>query len=157
MQTRLTSCVLLAVLVTAVMLAPVRGVSQPGDEPLAHLPVQGRVSPAGGFVGDLTIVAFTVGDAGQLLLTAVLNGTATHRTGARTQVTQQTFTAPATLLDAGRTTDVVLLEIEPITLTSPRVQIRLAQVTLDIDDLPSEGGVLVPLLNELSLARGLSG
>jgi hypothetical protein len=157
MQTRLTSCVLLSVLVTAVMLAPERGAAQPGDEPLAHLPVQGRVSPTGGFVGDLTIVAFTVGDTGQLLLTGVLNGTATHRTGARTQVTQQMFTAPATLIDAGRTTDVVLLELEAITLTSPRVQIRLAQITLDIDDLPSEGDVLVPFLNELSLARVPSG
>jgi hypothetical protein len=149
MQTRLTSYVLLAVLVASVMLVPGRGVAQPGDEPLAHLPVQGRVSPAGGFVGDLTIVAFTVGDAGQLLLKGVLSGTATHRTGTRTQVREQTFTAPATLIDAGRTTDVVLLEIEPITLNSPRVQIRLAQITLDVDELPSEGDGLMPLLNEL--------
>jgi hypothetical protein len=150
MQTRRTSYALLVVLVSAVTLAPERGAAPPGDEPLAHLPVQGRVSPAGGFVGDLTIVAFTVGDTGQFLLTGVLNGTATRRTGAQTQVTQQTFTAPATLIDADRTTDVLLLEIAPIVLTSPRIQIRLAQITLDIDDLPSEGDVLVPLLNELS-------
>jgi hypothetical protein len=121
-----------------------------GDKPLAHLPVRGRVSPAGGFVGDLTIVTFSVGNAGQLFLTGVLNGTATHRTGAQTQVTRQTFTAPATLIDSGRTTDVLLLEIESMILTPRGVQIRLAQITLDIDDLPSEGDVLVPLLNEPS-------
>jgi hypothetical protein len=98
----------------------------------------------------LTIVALTVGDAGQLLLTGVLNGTATHRTGAETQVAQQAFTAPATLLDAGRTTDVLLLELAPIALTPRGVQIRLAQITLDIDDLPSECDVLMHLLNEPS-------
>jgi len=150
MPTRLPSYVLLVVLVSAVALAPWRGAAQAGDEPLAYMTVQGRVSPAGGFVGHLTIVALTAGDAGQLLLTGVLNGTMSHRTGARTQVTQQTFTAPATLIDSGRTTDVLLLEIAPIALTSRGVQIRLAQIILDIDDLPSEVDVLVHLLNELS-------
>jgi hypothetical protein len=150
MQTRLTSCVLLAVLVSAVTLVPGRGVAQPGGEPLAHLPVQGRVSPAGSFVGELTIVTFSVDDASQLLLTGVLNGTATLRSGAQTQVTQQTFTAPATLIDSDRTTDVVLLKIAPIALTSLGVRIRLAQITVDIYDLPSEGDVLVPHPNELS-------
>jgi hypothetical protein len=150
MQTRLTSYALIAVVVSAVALAPLRGAAQPGDERLAYIPVQGRVSPAGGFVGHLTTVAFTVGDAGQLFLTGVLNGTATHRTGAKTQVTHQTFTAPATLIDAGRTTDVVLLEIAPIVLTSGGLQIRLARIILDIDDLPGEGDVLAHLLNEPS-------
>ena len=150
MRTRRTLYVLLAVLVSAVMLVPGCGPGQAGAEPLAHMPVQGRVSPAGGFVGDLTIVTFTVGDAGQLLLTGVLNGTTTQRTGAQTRVTQQTFTAPATLIDPGRTTDVVLLTIEPIALISWGVQIRLAQITLDIDDLPSELDVLVHLVNESS-------
>jgi hypothetical protein len=150
MPTRLAPCVLLAVLLSAVTLALGRGAAQPGDEPLTHIPVQGRISPDGGFVGALTIVALTVDDAGQLFLTGVLNGTATHRTGARAQVAQQTFTAPATLIDAGWTTDVLFLEIAPITLTSPGMQIRLAQITLDIDDLPSEDDVLVPLLNERS-------
>jgi hypothetical protein len=150
MQTRLTSCVLLAVLMSAVTLVPGHGVAQPGGEPLAQLPVQGRVSPAGSFVGELAIVTFSVGDASRLLLTGVLNGTATLRTGAQTQVTQQTFTAPATLIDSGRTTDVVLLKIAPIALTSLGVRIRLAQITVDIYDLPGEGDGLVPLPNELS-------
>jgi hypothetical protein len=150
MQTRLTSCVLLVVLVSAVTLVPRRGVAQPGGEPLAHLPVQGRVLPAGSFVGELIIVTFSVGDASQLLLTGVLNGTATHRTGAQTQVTRQTFTAPATLIGSDRTTDVLLLKIAPIALSSLGVRIRLAQITVDIYDLPNEGDVLAPLLNELS-------
>jgi hypothetical protein len=150
MPTRLTSYVLLAGLVSTVTLAPWCGAAQAGDEPPTHMPVQGRVLPAGGFVGHLTIVALTVGDAGPLLLTGMLNGTMTHRTGAKTQVTQQTFTAPATLIDPGRTTDVVLLDIEPIALTSRGVQIWLAPITLDIDDLPGDGDVLVHLLNEPS-------
>jgi hypothetical protein len=150
MQTRLTSYALIAVVVSVVALAPLRGAAQPGDESLAYIPVQGRVSPAGGFVGHLTIVAFTVGDAGHLFLRGVLNGTATHRTGAKTQVIHQAFTAPATLFDAGRTTDMVLLEIAPIVLTSRGLQIQLAQITLDIYDLPGEGDVLTHLLYEPS-------
>jgi hypothetical protein len=132
------------------MLVPGRGAAQPGEAPLTTIPVQGRVSPTGGFIGDLTIVTFTVSDAGHLLLSGVLNGTMTHRSGAKTQVTHRTFTAPATLSDPGRTTDVVLLTIAPIPLTFRGVQIRLAQITLDIDDLPSELDVLVHLVHESS-------
>lgn len=150
MPSRLSSYVLLAGLLSAVALAPWCGAAPAGDEPLTHMSVQGRVSPAGGFVGHLTIVALTVDDAGQLLLTGVLTGTMSHRPGAKGQIMQQTFTAPATLSDPGRTTDVVLLTIEPIALTSRGVQIQLARITLDIDDLPSEVDVLLHLLNELS-------
>jgi hypothetical protein len=150
MPTRLTSHVLLAVLLSTVTLAPWCGAAQAGDEPLAHMPVQGRVSPAGGFAGHLTIVALTVDDAGQLVLTGMLDGTMTQRTSAKPRVTQQTFTASATLIDSGRTTDVVLLDIEPIALTSGRGQLRLVPITLDIDDLPSEVDVLMHLVNESS-------
>ena len=62
---------------------------------------------------------------------------------------QQTITAPATLIDAGWTTDVLFLEMEPITLISSGMQLRLALITVDIDDLPSDDEVLVSLLNEL--------
>jgi hypothetical protein len=142
--------VLLAVLMSAVTLALWRGTAQPGEEPLAHIRVQGNVSPDGDPVGDPAIVTLTVDDAGQLLLAGVLNGKAIHRTGTRTQVMQQTFTAPATLIDAGWTTDVLFLEIEPITLISPGMPMRLSQIPLDIDDLPCIDDVLVPLLNERS-------
>jgi hypothetical protein len=147
-KTRRSGYLLIAVLVSAVALAWLSEAALPGDENLEHTPVQGRVSPHGSFVGNLTIVAFTEGEAGELWLTGVLNGTATQSAGAKTQVTHQTFTAPATQLDAHRTTDVLLLKIAPINLSAVRWQITLEPVTLDIYALPDEGNSLAKLLLE---------
>lgn len=147
MPLRLLSCALIAVMVNAVALAPWSGAALPIDNRLENMHVQGPVSPDGSFVGTLTIIAFTVGDAGQLLLTGVLNGTVTHRTGAKTRVTHQTFTAPATLPTSGQTPDTLRLDCEPIFLDPLGLQITLAQITLDLDAIPSEGHVLAHLLN----------
>jgi hypothetical protein len=59
-----------------------------------------------------------VADAGQLLVSGVLDGTATRRGGAKTRVRGQPFTAPAVPVDDVRTTDVVLLKMAP--MPSPR-------------------------------------
>ncbi len=138
MYTRLTSCALIAVLVSAAALAPVSGAVLQVEEGLENIPVQGPVSPEGSFAGTLTIEAFTFGEAGQLLLTGVLNGTVIQSPGAKTKLKHQTFTAPATLVDSDRTTDIVLLEIAPISLDRLGLQIRLAQITLDIDAISDE-------------------
>jgi hypothetical protein len=147
MQTRLTSWALVAVLVSAVALAPLSGSTLQGEDHLENIPVQGPISHDGSFVGNLTIVELTIGEAGQLLLTGVLNGTATNSTGAKRQVKHQTFTAPAKLIDAGWTTDILLLDLAPIALAPPGLQIKLAQITLDIDAVPSAGNLLATLLN----------
>jgi hypothetical protein len=147
MQPRRISLAVIVVLVCAVALAPMSAATLQVEECPENIPVQGPVSHDGGFVGSLTIVAFTVGEAGQLLLTGVLNGTATNITGAKMKVQNQPFTAPATVTDSDRTTDVLFLDIEPISLEPLGLQIRLAQITLDIDAIPSEGTLLVKLLN----------
>jgi hypothetical protein len=147
MQTRRTSCAVIVVLVCAVGLAPLSGAALQLEECMENIPVQGPVPHDGSFVGTLTIVAFTVGEAGHLLLTGMLNGTATNITGAKTKVQNQPFTAPATVTDSDRTTDVLLLDIEPISLDSLGLQIKLAQIILDIDAIPSEGTLLVKLLD----------
>jgi hypothetical protein len=105
-------------------------------------PVQGSVLPTGHFVGTLRIVACTLDAAGQLRLTGVLNGTAAHRTWAKTPVIQQ----PVTLRDPGRTTDVVRLALAPIVLDPVGVRIRLAPITVDIETLPGVGDELATLL-----------
>jgi hypothetical protein len=138
MHTRRTSCALIAVWVSAAALAPLTGTALQVEGRLEKLPVQGPVSPEGSFAGTLTITAFTFGDAGQLLLTGVLNGTVIHSPGAKTKVKQQPFTAPATLIDSNRTTDIVLLEIAPISFDLLGLQIRLAQITLDIEAISDE-------------------
>lgn len=147
MQTRRTSCAVIVVLVCAVALVPLIGAAPRVEECLENIPVQGAVSYDGSFVGSLTIAAFTFGETRQLLLTGVLNGTVTNTTGAKTKVQNQPFTAPATMTDSGWTTDVLFLDIKPISLDPLGLQIRLAEILLDIDAIPSEGTLLVKLLN----------
>jgi hypothetical protein len=146
MTTRHTVLVLIAVAVSVVVLAPMRGTALPDDEGLDPLPVHGVVLPAGDFVGTLRIVACTLDAAGQLHLVGVLNGTAAHRTRGRIPVTQQPFTAPATLREPGHTTDVVRLALAPIDLDPIGVQIRLAPILVDIDTLPQVGHELATRL-----------
>ena len=139
MNTRHTSYVLMAVVVSALVLAPWHGTALPPATDLEPIPVQGRLSPDGRFEGTLTVKAVTVADAGQLLLTAVLRGTATQRTGAKSRVRGQPFTAPAVPVDTERTTDVVLLKMAPVALASVGRPLTLDPVPLDIEAVPDEG------------------
>ena len=130
---------LIAVVVSLVGLLPIRGAALPGDGGLDPLPVHGAVLPRGDFVGTLRIVACTLDAAGQLHLTGVLNGTASHRAGARIPVREQPFTAPAIPRDPGHTTDVLRLALAPIALNPTGVRIRLAPIMVDIETLPGVG------------------
>ena len=138
MNTRHASSVVIAV-VSALVLAPWRGTALPSESDLESIPVEGRLSPDGRFKGTLMVKAVTVTDAGQLLVSGVLDGTATRRSGAKTRVRGQPFTAPAVPVDDVRTTDVVLLKIPPIALASVGRPLTLAPVPLDIEALPDEG------------------
>ena len=146
MTTRRILSVLIAVVVGVVAQVSLHGATPPNDEGLDPLPVHGAVLPTGDFVGTLRIVACTLDAVGHLRLTGVLNGTATHRTGGRIPVTEQLFTAPATLRDPGRTTDVVRLALALITLDPMGVRIRLAPITVDIETLPGVGDELATQL-----------
>jgi hypothetical protein len=145
MNTRHTAYLLIAAVVSALVLAPWRGAAMPPEAALDPIPVQGVLSPDGRFEGTLMVKAVTVADAGQLLLTGVLDGTATQRTGAKTRVRGQPFTAPAVPVEAERTTDVVLLKMAPIVLASVGRPLTLAPVPLDIEAVPDES-VLSPML-----------
>jgi hypothetical protein len=131
------------------VLALWRGAALPQEPDLEPTPVEveGALSPDGRFVGTLTIERVTVTDAGRLLLTGRLHGTATQRTGATTQVRHQSFTASAVPVEAERTTDVVLLKMAPIALVSVGRQLTLAPVPLDIEAVPDESLLFPTLLN----------
>jgi hypothetical protein len=139
MTTRRTWWGIIAVVVSLVGLPPMGRAARPGDEGLDPLPVHGAVLPTGDFVGTLRVVACPLDAAGQLHLTGVLNGIASHRAGARIPVREQPFTAPATLRDPGRTTDVLRLALAPIALNPTGVRIRLTPITVDIETLPGVG------------------
>jgi hypothetical protein len=147
MIARRTSYLWIVVVVSALTLAPWRGAALPRDTALDPIPVEGVLSPDGSFVGTLTIEAVTVTDAGRLLLTGALHGTATRRTGATTRVQHQTFSAPAVPIDAEKTTDVVLLKMAPIALASVGRQLTLAPIPLDIEAVPDESLLFPTLLN----------
>jgi hypothetical protein len=147
MDIRRTSYLLIAVVVSVLALAPWLGAALPQETELEPIPVQGRLSPDGRFDGTLTVQAVTVADAGRLLLTGVLHGTATQRTGAKTQVRGQPFTTSAVPVDAERTTDVVLLKVAPIALASVGRQLTLAPVPLEIEAVPDENFLFPMLLN----------
>jgi len=147
MNTRRTSYVLIAAVVSALVLAPWRGAAWPRETELEPIPVQGLLSPDGHFDGTLVVKAVTVADAGHLLLTGVLRGTAIQRTGATSRVRGQPFTASAVPVDAEWTTDVVLLKMAPIALASVGRQLTLAPFPLDIEAVPDESLLFPMLLN----------
>ena len=147
MNTRHTPYILIVVVVSALALAPWRGAAWSQETDLEPIPVQGRLSPDGRFDGTLMVKAVTVADAGRLVLTGVLDGTAIRRDGAKTPVRGQPFTVPAVPVDAARTTDVVLLKMAPIALASVGRQLTLAPVPLEIEAVPDESILFPTLLN----------
>jgi hypothetical protein len=139
MKTRRTSYISVMAVVSALALAPWQGAAWPQEPDLEPIPVEGRLSPDGRFKGTLMVTAVTVADAGQLLLSGVLDGTATRRGGAYTRMRGQPFTASAVPVLAEATTDVVLLQVAPITLTVTGRPLTLAPVPVDIEAVPDEG------------------
>ena len=154
MHTRRTSYILLAAVISALGLALWRGAAWSRETSLQPIPVEGPLSPDGRFIGTLTIKAVAVPEAGQLLLTGVLHGTATYRTGATTQVRHQPFTASAAPIDDVQTTDVVLLKLAPIALDSIGGRLTLAPVPLDIEAVPDENLLFPKILDYSSSAVG---
>jgi hypothetical protein len=146
MTTRHLVAVLIAVVVSLGALTPLHGAALPDDGEPDPLPVRGAILPAGSFVGTLRIVAGTMDAAGQLHLTGLLTGTATQRTRGRITVTEQPFTVPVSLRDAGRTTDVVRLVLAPIALDPEGMRVKLAPITVDLEALPEVGEELAILL-----------
>jgi hypothetical protein len=147
MNTRRTSYVLIAVVVSSLVLAPWRGAALPLETDLDPIPVQGRLSPDGRFEGTLMVKDVIVADAGRLMLTGVLDGTVIRRDGAKTLVQGQPFTAPAVPVDTEQTMDVVLVKMAPIALASLGRQLTLAPVPLDIEAVPDESVLFPTLLN----------
>jgi hypothetical protein len=146
MTTRRLIAVLIAVVMSLGALAPLHGAALPDDGEPDPLPVRRAVLPAGDFIGTLRIVAGTMDAAGQLHLTGLLTGTATQRTRGRLPVTEQPFTVPVILRDAGRTTDVVRLVLAPIALAPGGMRVKLAPITVDLEALPDVGEELAILL-----------
>ena len=129
MNTRHPAYIVVAA-VSTLVLAPWRGAALPPVPGLDPIPVQGRLSPDGRFDGTLVVKAVTVAEAGRIVLTGVLDGTATRRDGAHAPVRGQPFTAVAVPIDTEQIMDVVLVNMAPIALASVEQSLMLAPVPL---------------------------
>ena len=83
---------------------------------LAQTPVTGRLADGGTFQGRLTLQALRFDEAGELIATGVLSGTATPAVGRTTKVPAHTFTTPVALLDLRGTCRTLVVDLAPLTV-----------------------------------------
>ncbi len=105
---------------------------------LAQTPVTGRFADGGTFQGRLTLQALRFDEAGELIATGVLSGTATPTVGRTTKVPAHTFTTPVALLDLRGTCRTLVVDLAPLTV-APLVQaLTLVPVVLAPETAPKE-------------------
>jgi hypothetical protein len=88
---------------------------------LSQMPVTGRLADGGTFHGRLTLQALRLDEAGHLVATGVLSGTATPAVGRATTLAARPFTTPAALLDLRGTCRTLVVDLAPLTV-APLVQ-----------------------------------
>lgn len=109
------------------------------------LPVSGDLSDGGTFEGTVSNLQASVNDAGNLVVSGVLDGTATDASGDTTQITGQDFTTTATLQQGG-SCDILFLDLGPLHLDLLGLTLDLSQITLDVNAVPGAGNLLGNLL-----------
>jgi len=105
---------------------------------LAQTPVTGRLTDGGTFHGRLTLQALTLDEAGQLLATGVLAGTATPAVGRVTKVPAHTFITPVALLDLRGTCRTLVVDLAPLTVAPLAQELTLVPVVLAPEAAPKE-------------------
>jgi hypothetical protein len=126
--------------------------------------VSGALADGGTFVGTMTITSFSYVN-NQLIANGVVSGTATTIDGTVTTITNQAFSAPATLAGTSSATaiaatgvttqavnsngggcDVLFLDLGPLSLDLLGLTVDLNEVVLDINAVPGPGALLGNLL-----------
>ena len=109
---------------------------------LAQMPVTGRLADGGTFHGRLTLQALRLDEAGQLIATGVLSGTATPAAGRATKIAARTFTTPAALLDLRGTCTTLVVDLAPLTMAPLAQELTLVPMLLTPQAAPKEERVL---------------
>ena len=109
---------------------------------LAQTPVTGRLADGGTFHGRLTLQALRLDEAGQLIATGVLSGTATPAAGRATKIAARTFTTPAALLDLRGTCTTLVVDLAPLTVAPLGQALTLVPMLLTPQAAPKEERVL---------------
>jgi hypothetical protein len=105
---------------------------------LAQTPVTGRLADGGTFHGRLTLQALRFDEAGQLVATGVLSGTAMLATGRATRVPAHTFITPVALLDLRGTCRTLVMDLAPLTVAPLVQELTLVPVVLAPEAAPKE-------------------
>jgi hypothetical protein len=109
---------------------------------LAQTPVTGRLADGGTFHGRLTLQALRFDEAGELVATGILSGTAMPAAGRATKVPARPFTTPVSLLDLRGTCRTLVVDLAPLTV-APLVQaLTLVPIVLAPEAAPKEQRVL---------------
>lgn len=128
---------------TVFMTTGVALAAKPGSG-TGSLPVTGTLEDGGTFEGTISNLSATTNEAGELVVSGVLTGTATDAAGNVTEITQE-FTTTATA-QAGEACDILFLDLGPIFLDLLGLQVDLSQITLDVNAVPGAGNLLGNLL-----------
>jgi hypothetical protein len=105
---------------------------------LAQTPVTGRLADGGTFHGRLTLQALRLDEAGQLVATGVLSGTAMPTAGRATTVPARTFHTPVALLTLHGTCRTVVVDLAPLTVAPLVQELTLMPVVLAPQAAPKE-------------------
>ena len=105
---------------------------------LVQTPVTGHLADGGAFHGRLTLQALRFDEAGHLVATGVLAGTATPAAGRATKVPAHTFTTPVALLDLRGTCRTLVVDLAPITVAPLVQELTLVPVVLAPEAAPKE-------------------
>ncbi len=146
LHTRLVAFLLGAILVAAMTLFMPMGQAeaQESGQAAGSLPVSGELEDGGTFEGTVSDLGASANDAGDVVVSGVLDGTATEADGETTQVNQQ-FSEPVSLQE-GERCDVLFLDLGPLFLDLLGLEVNLDPVVLDIDAVPGAGNLLGNLL-----------
>ena len=138
-MTRFLLSIILGVSVALGLLLPLPlGEASVVAKTLTQTPVTGRLADGGTFHGWLTLQALRLDEAGHLVATGVLSGTATPAAGRTTKVPAHTFTTPVALLDLRGTCRTLVVDLAPLTVAPLAQALTLVPVLLVPEAAPKE-------------------
>ena len=138
LPTRALAVLLATSLMIATVFASANAAQAKKPSGTGSLPVSGALADGGTFESTISNFDASTNAAGDLVISGVLNGTATDAAGEVTRITDQAFTTTAALQPGGAC-DILFLDLLGL-------QVDLSQITLDLDAVPGAGNLLGNLL-----------
>jgi hypothetical protein len=147
LPTRLLAALLSIALLSAMTaFAPMgKAEAQESGQTVGALPVSGELEDGGDFEGTVSNLEASAGEGDEVILSGVLDGTATQANGETTQIEGQEFSEPVALQE-GASCDILFLDLGPLFLDLLGLEVNLDPVVLDVNAIPGAGNLLGNLL-----------